>query len=110
MRRPRFRLRTLMIAVAVFGVIIACGMDLNRRLQRRWSRIPEYRARAGNHADALRAHLIAIREPSHTATSAELAELNRKRTTYHTSLKRQYEQRCRFPGPGCLRIRPTRCL
>jgi hypothetical protein len=86
-----------MIVVAGVGILTWFGMGLNQFLHRRWSRIPEYKTRAQNHANMLRAHVIAIREPSHTASPAELAELNRKWTAYHATLKRQYERAMSFP-------------
>jgi hypothetical protein len=91
--RVRFTVRRMMVAVAVVGILTWCGIGLYRR----WSRIPEYRARARNHADALRAHVIAVRERSHTASPAELVELNRQRNAYHTALKREYERAASFP-------------
>jgi hypothetical protein len=95
--RVRFTVRRLMVAVGLAGILTWSGIGLNRELHRRWSRIPEYRARAKNHAEVLRARVIAIREPSHTASPAELADLNLKRTAYHTSLKQKYERATSFP-------------
>jgi hypothetical protein len=89
----RCRIRTLMVVVGMSAALAWCATGLYRR----WLRIPEYRTRANNHAELLRAHLTFVFDGSRVASPAELAEANRKRYAYHTALKRQYERAATFP-------------
>lgn len=81
MRRPQITIGRLILIVAVAAILTwggAWGL-------RRWWLVPSFRAVAQYHAQHERTTIIAVREPTHTADSTELATLTKDWQAYHAA-------------------------
>lgn len=99
MRMPRFRIRTLMIAVAVVAVIL-CGARLAKIEQKRKA----FRTRAAIHAtygrsfrDAYEKRTAVAFEFPHGPVFARTLALRLAWAEYHESLALKYEHAARYP-------------
>jgi hypothetical protein len=87
MRLPRFRLRTLMIAVAVVGILFGSGLELHRRSVR-------FQALAERHGSE--AHVMHIRGSNGRAggelrvLSINDVPIDRKLADWHLELRDRY--------------------
>jgi hypothetical protein len=95
MRLPRFRLRVLMIAVAVAGVAIAGVVGLRRRGEslRRMAQGHDLAARRA--ADALWAPPGWETNPGEGGQRSAIPDW--ERLAYHNRLKEKYERAARYP-------------
>ena len=89
MRVPKFRIRTLMIAVAVLGIAFGGLAGLRQMDQRR----QRFRALARNHL-VNRLTLIGLAE--HQAAKAD-TERYRMRAEYHLALNQKYQYAASHP-------------
>jgi hypothetical protein len=93
MRVPKFRIRTLMIAVAVLGIAFGGLAGLQRMAQRSQRLL----ALARNHRQRGIVNRLTLEgSVAHRAAKAE-TERYRMRTEYHDALKLKYEYAARHP-------------
>jgi hypothetical protein len=93
MRVPKFRIRTLMIAVAVLGIAFGGIAGLQRMDQRR----QRLRALARNHLQRGVVNRLALEgSVAHGAVKAD-TERYRMRAEYYDALKLKYEYAARHP-------------
>ena len=93
MRVPKFRIRTLMIAVAVLGIAFGGLAGLQRMDQRR----QRLRALAQNHLQRGIVNRLTLEGlVAHGAAKADI-ERYRMRTEYHHALNLKYEYAARHP-------------
>src|SRR5262249_8751076 len=88
----RFRLRTLMIAMAIISILLAGYVAFHRARRQNLAR---YRARHERQLE--RANIIAIRESGRAIGRDELAQWNRVWTVYHGMLRQKYENAVSHP-------------
>jgi hypothetical protein len=93
MRVPKFRIRTLMIAVAVLGIAFGGLAGLQRMDQRR----QKFRAMAQNHLQRSVINRLTLEgSVAHRAAKAD-TETYRMRAEYHRALNLKYDYAARNP-------------
>src|SRR4051812_40930884 len=90
---PRFRLRTLMIAVAAVGVVFGGLAGLHRIDQQR----QRFRTLARNHLNREYVNRLIMQGSAEYGDAKAITEQHRMLAEYHHALNLKYEHAARYP-------------